>query len=924
MSMPKAAASGHYRSLRYRLLIAVVAAVWFVFGLYAWATISYRQIQLEASLQERVDRLATLVAGALVRPMYDLNSVAIDSIVSTVGADIDTLAVSVIDSDGVEVAAAGAPRYESAKGASAVRRVVYRDHERTIELGRVTVVLSHASLDAELRALVLNSAIVILLLGLVLSAAIYLIFRNLARPFRDILDSMDKLERGDTKIELSGLDRDDEIGRISQSVLRFRDAVVSRHLAEDETRSLLAEKNAMLNNVLVGILVTHQRLVVSCNTRLEQIFGFSPGEMAGKSSRVLFDSDETFDRVGYAARLALTQGNNYSEELMLRRKNGELFPAVITGRAVNSTDPDGTCTWIIADVTERRHAEAEVRRYRHHLEALVSERTAELQKAREEADLANQAKGSFLAAMSHEIRTPMNAIIGMSGLAMKSGLDARQYEYVRKINVSARLLLGIINDILDISKIESGRLQLEETGFDLRSVLEGMATFASQLAEEKGLRLTQELDADIPRYLLGDPLRLTQILTNLVGNAVKFTKTGSVTVRCTCDCPLREGCSADARPGTIVTLHFSVTDTGIGLTDAQQARLFQPFTQADASTARKYGGTGLGLAISRQLVSMMGGRIWVESVYGQGSTFHFTVPLPVADGASRVRLENLAQQSSSGSELPKLPPGLHVLLAEDNRFNQEMVLEILAEVGVSVDVVENGLEALQRLREKDYGLVLMDMMMPEMDGLEATRRIREEPRWRELPIVALTANAGLEDRQRCLGAGMNDVLTKPFEIADLHRVLKEHAVATGALDVSPAPAILAAARPAVSSGNGTDVALPLLPGIDTVLLLQRMKGRVNSARRLLGIFRDQYADGGERLHRFVAEGDYGEMYRFAHTLKGAAGGLGATELQAAALELERAAKASLEDGGDPSTLVLAVENVQRTLETVIGGLQAAA
>ena len=202
MSAPKAAASGHYRSLRYRLLVAVVAAVWLVFGLYAWATISYRQIQLEASLQERVDRLATLVAGALVRPMYDLNTVAIDSIVSTVGADIDTLAVSVIDSDGVEVAAAGAPRYELAKGASAVRRVVYRDHERTIELGRVTVVLSHASLDAELRALVLNSAIVILLLGLVLSAAIYLIFRNLSRPFRDILDSMDKLERGETKIEL--------------------------------------------------------------------------------------------------------------------------------------------------------------------------------------------------------------------------------------------------------------------------------------------------------------------------------------------------------------------------------------------------------------------------------------------------------------------------------------------------------------------------------------------------------------------------------------------------------------------------------------------------------------------------------------------------------------------------------------------------
>jgi len=887
-------AARQFRSLRLRVVLGLLLAVWSVFAAYAWLTIGYRYRQAEDSLQQRADRLATLIAGALARPMYDFNTLAVESTVRAVSADPDTTAIRVVDGDGAEVTATRAPDPDPDASIRVVRRIVYRDGERTTDLGQVSVAMSRASLAADLRSMIVNSVATILLLAAVMTISIYLVFRNLARPFRDILQSMDALERGETAITLSGLERDDEIGRMSEAVMRFRDAIVNRRLAEEETRTLLAEKNAVLNNALVGILVTHQHLVVSCNARLEQILGYQHDELCGKSMSLLFDTQETFDRIGYASRMAFLQGDNYSEEVMLLRRDGGTFAAAITGRALDPAQPDGTQTWIVADITERRHAEEEVKRYRHHLESLVAERTTEAVRAREEAELANKAKGSFLAAMSHEIRTPMNAIIGMSGLAMKSGLEPRQYEYVRKINVSAKLLLGIINDILDISKIESGRLQLEDSGFDLRAVTENVCNFAQLLADEKGLRFSLAVAPDVPRFLVGDPLRLTQILTNLAGNAVKFTQAGAVDVRCRSE--TSGPSSGDAGPGW-ARLHFSVSDTGIGLSDEQQARLFRPFMQADASTTRRYGGTGLGLAISKQLVSMMGGRIWVDSEVGKGSTFHFIVRLQIADDDMQARLSAASQpvaENLVARTLPALPAGFTVLLAEDNRFNQELVLELLADAGVAVEIVENGLEALRRLEVQHFDVVLMDVMMPEMDGLEAVRRIRLDSRWRDLPVIALTANAGLEDRQSCLAAGMNEVLTKPFEAADLYRVLHEVArsarLAPGDASAALAPATAAFADSAASA-DAAD-ALPELPGLDIATLLRRMKGRSGSVRRVLAIFREQYAEGAAPLRKLLAAGDFETLHRAAHTLKGAAGSLAAAATQEAARMLEEAAKAS--------------------------------
>ena len=439
-------------------------------------------------------------------------------------------------------------------------------------------------------------------------------------------------------------------------------------------------------------------------------------------------------------------------------------------------------------------------------------------RAREEA-AASRAKSAFLSSMSHEIRTPLNAVLGFIHLLGTSSLGQKQHEYVRKAKVAADTLLNIINDILDFSKIEAGRMELERHPFALGDVLDAVNSLVNESAKAKGLMLQVEIDPAIPPVLLGDTTRLTQVLLNLVSNAVKFTAHGQVTVKAHC-APLPGG---DA-PGTL-TLAFRVCDTGMGLTPEQTARLFQPFTQGDTSTTRRFGGTGLGLAISRQLVQLMGGDIQVLSQPGQGSEFFFCIPLGISgesapDPDEKHPLSGMPKDRPQSS-LPGTPtdsplsreqdsmvccswPGRWVLVVEDNEINQEIINEVLGGLGLRVDVAENGLAALRCAEARRYDLIFMDMQMPEMDGLEATRRLRQRgraaddrrprqglknpvpcpvtpfsARWlQHVPIVALTANATQEDRQRCLDAGMNDYLSKPMDFLAVRRCLA-HWLGTG-------------------------------------------------------------------------------------------------------------------------------------------------
>lgn len=393
----------------------------------------------------------------------------------------------------------------------------------------------------------------------------------------------------------------------------------------------------------------------------------------------------------------------------------------------------------------------------------MERQTQQLEVEKEAAELASAAKGEFLANVSHEIRTPMNAIIGMADLTLHSGLPEPQRGYIQRVRSSADLLMGILNDILDFSKIEAGKLDIDTVDFDLDDVVRSVSEIVGVRAREQSLVLSTEVATDVPPRLRGDPLRLQQVLLNLMGNAVKFTARGRVALRVDPVASTQEG----------VRLRFTVQDTGLGMTADQMSRLFQPFTQADASTSRRFGGTGLGLAISRQLVERMGGRIDVASEPGQGSTFWVELPfgaVVAADASAATPTATVTRLMSlpGAADHPELA-GLRVLLVEDNEVNQELAVALLERVGIQVTLAGDGRQALSCLKAGSFDCVLMDCQMPEMDGYTATRLMRQQAQWSRLPVIAMTANAMSGEREKVLEAGMNDHVPKPVPVGELYR-----------------------------------------------------------------------------------------------------------------------------------------------------------
>ena len=612
-------------------------------------------------------------------------------------------------------------------------------------------------------------------------------------------------------------------------------------------------------------------MLIDVNKNYLRDFGWKPEEIIGRTSLEIALWPNTEMRQHFVEELRAT-GNVLHHETIWLDRHGAQHDIEISA-SLFKVDGEAHILGFATDITERRKANAELMRYGRRLEAMVEERTYELAVAKEQAERASRAKSTFLANMSHEIRTPLNAVIGLTYLMSREASEPRMKGRLGRVNDSAQHLLTVINDILDISKIEAEKFSLQEIDFATQRVIGETLAMVEFKAQDKGLLLQTDIAADLPPALRGDPLRLQQVLLNFISNAVKFTEHGHVLLRAR----LIEQ-TADS-----VLIRFEVEDTGIGISTTAQAGLFKPFAQADESTSRRYGGTGLGLAISRQLALLMGGETGMSSAPGQGSTFWMTARLRLAEAIP----DDLGVSGDTEAEIRNTRSGARILLVEDDPVNREVALDQLAGAGLTADIAENGQIAVDMAASTAYDLILMDMEMPVMNGLEASRCILALPGQSTAAIVAMTANAYAEDRNACFDAGMVDYLSKPVELAALYAILLHWLPASAGRPSLPTP-LPPASNKETKNAAATIEILAKQAGFNTAAGLSALSGKTEKYVSLLAQYLERHQDTSPLIRQRLAQGDQPGARREAHTLKGAAAILGITSTQQAAAALEQA------------------------------------